>query len=261
MQLFGLEKSSIKSSCRTDRRVYKEVTLSLRDSMKKEAAAVASLPEVLKTFGLSDLTDVTSVLVKLGYHEGRSLLKSSKKGDRQRGRTLMRQIARSCEELSKLYTTLGYSVPAFRAIEIAGTCWGHAGYLDREEGIAHRELSRLLTLDIEQLSVAVLIAKIEVLSYSMSDDMAILTLQVLAKSLKYRTVSPSERKHVLQTFMVHDHPDTIGRWLWAVEVLATEDAFNLGQRLKERTETLQPYTKSHTWQAFENKMEELVAGL
>jgi len=240
-----------------DRRVFAEVKLSLRDSMKKEAT-VASLSETLTTFGFQGLTDITSVLVKLGYHEGRQLLKSSKKVDQQCGRRIMREIAQTCEGLSRLYTTLGHSMAALRALEIAGTCWGQCGQADKEEAIAHRELSRLLNLsDIDDLTVSAILEQTELLSYMQDEDMAILVLQILAKYLKYRSVGRVDRKHVLSLFMYHNHPDTIGRWLWAVEGLSAGDAFNLGELLKEKTETFRPYTKPHTWQAFENKMEEI----
>jgi replicative superfamily II helicase len=226
--------------------------------MKKEAATAASLPEVLSTFGLTDLTDVTSVMVKLGYHEARKLLTSSKKKDYAQGLRILRQIAQTCEGLSRLYTTLGYSMAALRAIEIAGTCWGQCARADKEEAIAHRELGKLIkTGNIDSLTVSAIIAQTEELSYSLDDDMAILLLQMLAKHLKYRSVGTVDRKDVLQLFMYHDHPDTIGRWLWAVECLSSGEAFKLGQLLKEKTETFQPYTKPHTWQAFEKKMEEL----
>ena len=227
--------------------------------MKKEAATAASSSEVLSTFGFAGLTDITSVLVKLGYHEGRKLLTSSKKKDQQRGRRIMRQIAQACEGLSRLYTTLGYSMAALRATEIAATCWGQAGHESKEKSIAERELIKLLKLpNIDRLSVATVIDQGELLSYAQDEDMAVLVLQILAKYLKYRQpVGLVDRKRVLKLFMYHNHPDTIGRALWVMESMANSDAFEIGQLILRQAETFRPYTKPHTWQAFKKKMEEL----
>ena len=247
-----------------DRRVYKEVSLSLRGSMKMEAATAASLREVLETFGLQDLTDLTSILVKLCYHEGKGLLLSSKKVDLQRGRRIMRQIAQACEGISRLYTTLGYDMPALRATEIAGTCWGQCGRADKEEAIAHRELSKLLNLsgvEIDQLSVAVILEQTELLSYMQDEDMAILVLQILAKYLKYRSVGLGDRKRVLQLFLYHKHPDTVGRALWTMEALSNAEAFKIGQTVLRQIMEFHPPTKQLTMDAFLLKIADLRAAI
>lgn len=240
--------------------VHKEVTLSLRDSMRMEAATAASLPEVLETFGLQGLTDLTSVLVKLSYHEGRELLQSSKKGDQQRGRRIMREMARACEGLAKLYATLGHSMAALRAIEIAGTCWGQCARADKEEAIAHRELGKLLNLsNLDSLSVSAILGQTEFLSYMQDEDMAILVLQILAKYLKYRSVGPVDRKRVLQLFLYHNHPDTVGRALWVMESMPDSDAFEIGQVLLKQIKNFRPYTKQHTMDLFLRKIADLRA--